>query len=154
VQTADGKEQWRKDYTKDFGAQLPGWGFAESPLVDGDKVVVTPGGDKGAIVALNKKTGAVIWRTKDFTDPAQYSSLIKAEIGGVPQYIQLTTSSVVGVAAADGKVLWRSRRKGETAVIPTPICDASFVYVSSGYGIGCNLFKISSSGGKFTAEQV
>ena len=154
VQAADGKEQWRKDYTKDFAGKLPEWGFAESPLVDGDKVVVTPGGEQGAIVAMNKKTGAVVWRTKGFVDPAQYSSLIKAEIGGVPQYIQLTMASVVGVAASDGKILWRAPRRGETAVIPSPIYDSGFVYVSSGYGIGCNLFKIASSGNNFTAEQV
>jgi len=151
---ADGKEKWRKDYTKDFGAKLPEWGFSESPLVDGDKVVVTPGGDQGAIVALNKSNGTVVWRTKDFTDSAHYSSLIAAEIGGVRQYIQLTASSVVGVAAADGKVLWRAPRRGETAVIPTPIYDAGLVYVSSGYGIGCNLFKISSGGNKFVASQL
>jgi len=154
LNSADGKEVWRKDFTKDFGGQRPEWGFSESPLVDGDKVVVTPGGDQGAIVALNKKTGALLWQTKDFTDPAQYSSLISAEIGGVRQYIQLTGANVVGVSAAEGKVLWRARRRGETAVIPTPIYDSGFVYVTSGYGIGCNLFKISSAENKFTAEQV
>jgi outer membrane protein assembly factor BamB len=63
-------------------------------------------------------------------------------------------ANVVGVAAADGKVLWRARRKGETAVIPTPIYGAGCVYVTSGYGVGCNLFKITSRDNKFTAEQV
>lgn len=154
LQSADGKEVWRKDFTKDFGGERPEWGFSESPLVDGDKVVVTPGGGQGAIVALNKKNGAILWRTKDFTDPAQYSSLITGEIGGVRQYIQLTMASVVGVAAEDGKVLWRAARKGQTAVIPTPIYDSSFVYVTSGYGAGCNLFKISSADKKFSADQV
>jgi outer membrane protein assembly factor BamB len=152
--TSDGKEKWRKSFTADFGAQRPEWGFSESPLVDGDKVVVTPGGDEGAIVALNKKTGAVVWRTKDFTDPAHCSSLIIAEIGGMRQYIQLTAASVVGVAAADGKVLWRATRKGQTAVIPTPIYDAGLVYVTSGYGVGCNLFKVTFADKKFSAEQV
>jgi outer membrane protein assembly factor BamB len=154
LKAAEGKEQWRKDYTKDFGGQRPEWGFSESPLVDGEKVIVTPGGDQGAIVALNKKTGILIWQTKDFTDPAHYSSLIVAEIGGVRQYIQLTANSVVGVAAEDGKVLWRAQRKGQTAVIPTPIYDSGFVYVTSGYGIGCNLFKVTSADKKFSAEQV
>src|SRR5262249_48736526 len=123
-------------------------------LVDGDTVVVTPGGEKGAIVALNKKNGNLIWQTKDFTDPAHYSSMIIAEIKGVRQYIQLTVASVVGIAATNGKVLWRAPRRGETAVIPTPIYDSGFVYVTSGYGIGCNLFKISAADDKFTAEQV
>lgn len=154
LQASDGEAKWRKQFTEDFGGKLPEWGFAESPLVDGDKVVVTPGGSKGAIVALNKKTGAVIWQSKDFTDEAHYSSLVAAEIGGVRQYVQLTAKSVVGVAADNGRVLWTAPRKGATAVIPTPVYHADHVYVTSGYGIGCNLFKISSGGGNFSADQV
>ena len=150
---ATGKEQWHKDYTTDFGGKRPEWGYSESPLVDGEKVVVTPGGERGAIVALNRKTGAAIWATKDFTDEAHYSSLIAEEIGGVRQYIQLTAANVVGISAADGRILWRASRKGATAVIPTPLYSDGIVYVSSGYGIGCNAFKITASGGKFTATQ-
>jgi len=116
--------------------------------------VITPGGSEGSVVALNQKTGAVIWRSKGFTDAPHYSSLIVAEIGGVRQYIQLTADNVVGIAAADGKPLWRAPRKGRTAVIPTPIYSDGFVYVTSAYGIGCNLFKVTASGGQFTAEEV
>jgi outer membrane protein assembly factor BamB len=154
LDTAQGKELWRKDYTKDFGGKRPQWGFSESPLIDGDKVVVTPGGLEGSVVALDKKTGALIWRSMGFTDSPHYSSLIVAEIGGVRQYIQLTAESVVGIAAADGKLLWRAPRKGKVAVIPTPIYSDGFVYVTSAYGVGCNLFKIIEAGGKFSAEQV
>jgi outer membrane protein assembly factor BamB len=154
LETATGKERWRKNLTTDFGGSLPEWGFSESPLVDGEKVVVTPGGPKGALVALDKKTGAPIWQSHDFTDPAQYSSIIAAQIGGVRQYIQMTMANVVGIAASDGKLLWRAPRKGSTAVIPTPIFSDGFVYVSSSYGIGCNLFKITANAGKFSAAQV
>lgn len=154
LDTSGGKEVWRKDFVADFGAKRPEWGWAESPLIDGDKIVMTPGGSQGAIVALNKKNGELLWRSKQFTDPAHYSSLIVAEIGGVRQYIQLTEASIAGVAAADGKLLWRAPRKGATAVIPTPIYFDNHVYVTSGYGIGCNLFRISESSGRFSAEQV
>ena len=154
VQAADGKEVWRKDLIQDFGAPRPEWGFAESPLLDGDKVLMTPGGPQGAVVALNKKTGAVIWRSKDFRDPAHYSSIIKADIDGVPQYIQLTEQSVVGLGANDGKVLWKAPRRGSTAVIPTPIYADHMVYVTSGYGIGDNLFRINHQSGMFSAQQV
>ena len=154
LQAADGKEVWRKDFIKDFGGSCPAWGFAESPTVDGDKVIVTPGGAEGAMVALNQKTGAIVWRSKGFTDPPHYSSLTVAEFGGVRQYIQLTAASVVGVAAADGKVLWCAARPGRTAVIPSPIYSDGYAYVSSSYGVGCNLFKLTASGGNFTAEQV
>ncbi|MBM4028456.1 MAG: PIN domain-containing protein [Planctomycetes bacterium] len=94
VNAADGKELWRKDFRKDFGGKPPTWGFSESPLVDGDQVVITPGGSRGAMVALDKKTGRVLWQSQDFTDDAHYSSIIPAEIGGVRQYVQLTAASV------------------------------------------------------------
>ncbi len=148
-----GTELWRKDLVKDFNGTLPSWGYAESPLVDGANVVVTPGGQKGAIVALNKKTGAVAWQSKEFTDPAHYSSLVPVEYGGVRQYVQLTPASVAAVAATDGKLLWRAGRKGNVAVIPTPIFADGFAYVTSGYGAGCNLFKVTAADGKFSAEQ-
>ena len=154
LDAATGKELWRKDYIKDFGGKRPSWGYSESPIIDGDKVVITPGGAEGSIVALDKKTGALLWRSKGFTDSPHYSSLLIAEIGGVRQYIQLTTESVVGVAAADGRLLWRAPRPGRVAVIPTPIYSDGFVYVTSGYGVGCNLFKVTVVGGKFTAEEV
>jgi outer membrane protein assembly factor BamB len=155
VNAADGKEKWRKNFEKDFGAEkAPDWGYSESPLVDGDQVVVTPGGPKGALVALNKQTGALIWQSKDFTDPAHYSSIIIAEIGGTRQYVQLTAASVVGISPKDGAVLWKAPRKGNVAVIPTPIAAGNDVYVSSGYGVGCNLFRVTKTAANFSATQV
>ena len=154
LDAASGKEQWRKNLEKDFGGKMmSGWGYSESVLVDGDKVACTPGGDRGAIVALNKKTGDVVWRTEDFTDEAAYSSLVPAEIGGKRQYVQLTGESVVGISAENGSVLWGAKRHGETAVIPTPIVSGNLVFVTSGYDIGCNLFRVTPGGGKFSVEQ-
>jgi len=155
VEAATGKEHWRKNLNQDFGGKMmSGWGNSESPLVDGDKVLCTPGGSEGTIVALNKKTGDVIWQSKEFKDSAAYSSIIAAEIGGVRQYVQLTGGSVAGVAVEDGHLLWRAQRQGQTAVVPTPIFHDNYVYVTSGYGVGCNLFKISKSGTEFSTEQV
>lgn len=148
-----GAEIWRKDYAKDFGGPLPEWGFAGMPLIDGDKVILMPGGKKGDLVAVNKKTGKLIWRSKDLTDSIHYSSPIVVEIGGVRQIIQLTDASVAGIRASNGRLLWRVARKGATAVIPTPIYHDGQVYVTSGYGAGCNLFKITANHGKFSAEQ-
>ena len=153
LKTADGSVVWRKHMTSDFGGKRPEWGFSESVLVDGDQVVCTPGGKRGAIVALDKRTGELLWQTKDFTDPAHYSSIVVAEIGGVKQYVQLTARSVVGIST-DGKVLWRAERKGKTAVIPTPVVHGNKVYVTSGYGVGSNMFEIRSAGGSFQARQV
>jgi outer membrane protein assembly factor BamB len=138
---ADGKVVWTKAM-KDFGGRAPGWGYSESLLVDGDKVLCTPGGSEGAILALNKVTGEKIWQTKEFTAPAHYSSIIAVDYAGQHQYIQLTVNAVVGVSAKDGKLLWRSEWPGRTAVVPTPIFNDGLVYISSGYGVGCKLVKL------------
>ncbi len=153
LEQATGKITWQKSLVADLNGPMPEWGFAESPLVDGDKVICTPGGPKGTLAAFDKKTGAEIWRTKGCTDNAHYSSCIIAEIDGVRQYIQLTAAHVVGVGT-DGKILWQAARKGEVAVIPTPIYKDHHVFVTSGYKAGCNLFKISKTGDAFQAEQV
>jgi outer membrane protein assembly factor BamB len=151
--SADGKMVWQKNLVTDFGGTLPEWGFAESPLVDGGKVLCTPGGDKGSVMALNKKTGETLWRTRDITDKAQYASIILETIDGVRQYIQLTDATLMGLAE-DGKVLWRAARPGKTAVIPTPVYYDHYVFVTSGYEAGCNLFKITKMDAGFSAEQV
>lgn len=146
VDADKGVEKWRKNLQEDFrGKMMSGWGNAESPLVDGELLICTPGGRDGTLVALNKNTGQEIWRTRDMTDSAAYSSVVKAEInpGASEQYVQLTDASVFGVAAKDGKLLWKAPRSGRTAVIPTPVVRDNLVYVTSGYGAGCNLFKIT-----------
>jgi outer membrane protein assembly factor BamB len=154
VESATGKEVWRKNLRKDFGGEVGGWGYSESPLVDREQLICTPGGGQGTLVALNKKTGAKTWQSHQWMDPAEYASPIVAEVGGKRQYIQLTGESVGGVAANSGKVLWRVSRRGSTAIIPTPIFHQDHVYVTSGYSVGCNLFAIRPAGDAFKAEEV
>lgn len=151
---ATGNEMWRKNLVKDFGGAQPRWGYAESPLVYDGKLICTPGGQQGTIMALDAKNGDMIWRTKDYTDAPHHSSMILETVFAQKQLIQLTSASVVGVAVADGKVLWRATRPGKTAVVPTPVFADNQVFVTSGYGIGCNAFKISKDANGFKAEQV
>ncbi len=154
VETATGKERWRKNLVKDFAGAMPNWGYAESPLVDGGKVICTPGGPQGTVVALDRSSGKELWRTSQVKDASAYSSAIVAEIGGKRQFVVLTDASVLGIGAEDGQVLWRAPRKGQVAVIPTPVFYNDSVFVSSGYGVGCNLFKISLANDQFKPEQV
>jgi outer membrane protein assembly factor BamB len=138
---ADGKILWQHSM-KEFGGKTPNWGYTESVLVDGNKVFCTPGGPQGALIALDKKTGATIWQSKDFTDPAHYSSIIAINHAGKRQYVQFTEKHVVGISVEDGKTLWTSKWPGSTAVIPTPIFHDGHVYVTSGYDAGCKLIKL------------
>jgi outer membrane protein assembly factor BamB len=141
VQLKDGKELWRATMS-DLGGKVPGWGYTESVLVDGKQVVCTPGGSQGAIAALDKTTGKVIWQSKEFTDGAQYSSIVPATINGQPQYVQRTMESIVGISPKDGALLWKQAYPGKTAMIPTPIVKGNQVYVTGGYGVGSMSFRI------------
>jgi outer membrane protein assembly factor BamB len=143
LSVSDGKVLWEQSMTE-LGGKKPNWGYTESPLVDGHQVVCTPGGAKGALAALDKQTGKLLWQSKEFTDPAQYASMVVADLHGTRQYIQLTMQSLVGIAAKDGKLLWKSSWPGRTAVIPTPILRDGLVYITSGYGVGCKLVKIGA----------
>ena len=155
LQAATGAEVWHKNLNKDFAGKMhSGWGNAESPLVDGDRVILTPGGDKGTLIALNKLTGELIWRTADWTDSAAYTGAIIATIGGKKQYVQRSDQSVAGVDPDSGKILWKASAPGKTAVIPTPVVVDDSVFVTCGYGVGCWLFKITNAGGEFKAEKV
>ena len=155
LDASSGDVKWHKNLEHDFGGtMMSGWGYSESVLVDGDKVICTPGGPKGTLLALNKNGGQEIWRTKEWTDSAAYSSPIQVEIGGKRQYIQLTGESVAGVAAEDGKVLWRADRHGNTAVISTPVFKNNQVFVTSAYDVGCNLFKVTPDNGQFSVREV
>jgi outer membrane protein assembly factor BamB len=142
---------WKKDLG---GKMMSGWGFSESPLLDGDLVVVTPGGDVGTVEAFNKETGEPVWQCKEMKDKAAYSSLFPIDLGGIRQYVVYTAESVAGIAAKTGQVVWRADRIGKTAVIPTPVYKDGFLFVVSGYGVGYNGFQISEAGGKFETKEI
>jgi len=155
VDAATGREHWRKNLEKDFnGKMMSGWGYSESPLIDGEKLICTPGGPSGTMVALNKKSGSVVWRTKDLTDKASYASAVLATIGGTRQIVQITDLSLVGIDPFNGKILWKGDRFGKTAVAASPVVIDNLVFVSSSYGIGCNCFEIDGSMGQFTVKQL
>jgi len=153
--TTSGTMLWSVNLQDDFqGKMMSGWKYSESPLVDGDAVVVTPGGKKGTLLALDRQTGAKIWRTKDWTDPAAYSSVVIATIQGKRQYVQLTGKSVAGVDPETGDVLWKASRPGKTAVIATPVIQDDIVFVTSAYGVGSNAFRIETTGDQWSAEEI
>ncbi len=155
LKAADGSKVWGVNLKKDFGGGIPGWGYSESVLIDGNNLICKPGGENGALLALNKATGAKVWQSKEVTDGAGYASVVVADIGGVRQYITQTQASAVGVRAKDGAVLWRETAlKRAVAVAPTPIVHDGTVFLSAGYGAGSELYKLTSRGDQTTAEKV
>jgi len=162
VSLADGRERWRVNFVKDFKGSSGSWGFAESPLVDGDKVVCTPGSSEATLVALHKKTGKVVWKGHSPDgEHAGYSSVMVSRAGGTKQYVTLTSNSVVSFAADTGNFLWRfgaSRKRfaDNTANIPTVVLfdDPNLFFASAGYGRGGALFQVSYTGGRFDTKEV
>ncbi len=136
-----GRQVWHKEMA-DFGGKRPGWGYCESVLVRGDHVLCTPGGDKGAVIALDRMTGDTIWQSSQFTDGAQYASILPIEFEGQQQLVQLSQKTLVGLNPASGDVIWKSEWPGQTAVIPTPVYHTGQVYITSGYGVGCKLVQL------------
>ena len=143
-----GKKIWSVSLVSDLGGKVPGWGYTESVLVDEGRVICTPGGSKGALAALDADNGKLLWQSSEFTDAAQYSSPIVIENRGKRQYVQLVMKNVVGIDAKSGDLAWKSSWPGRTAVIPTPIHDDGKVFITSGYGVGCKLVSLESSGSK------
>jgi outer membrane protein assembly factor BamB len=152
----NGRVIWRKNLVRDFKGSIPTWGYSESPLIDGNKVIVTPGGSEATIVALNKSNGAVVWKARvPEGDGAHYASVIAADIDGQRQYIQFLSGGVVGVAADSGKFLWRyNAPHNGTANCTTAIHEGNTVFAASGYGTGGGLVRITRDGDMCTAEEV
>lgn len=157
--STQGEILWRKDFKSEWsGKMMSGWGFSESPLIDGDHVIITPGGKDAFMVALDKKTGVTKWKTritedlgKKGKDGAGYGSIVISKAGGVKQYVQMTGRGVMGVRAKDGKFLWcYNPVANSTANISTPVVAGDHIFCSTGYGTGSALLKLDGK----SAEEV
>ncbi len=147
-----GQLQWKVDMVEQFGGEIPKWGYSESPLVDGDKVLVTPG-LRMFIVGLDRKTGDVTWTTKGIEEPAQYVSIVKGELDGKPYYVTAVKAGLIGIDANTGRQIFMEPATGnQTAVIPTAVIDGSLIYHTSDYNAGNQLIELSSDGDRLTAE--
>jgi outer membrane protein assembly factor BamB len=141
----EGRVIWSKNLPADFGAEVPKWGYANSPLVLGDHLLLDVGGKGSSAVALNKLTGAVVWKAGD--DPASYSSPVVIAPGDNPSVAFLNATGLVVRAARDGRELWRYPWKTEYDVnAAVPIAVGEAVLVSSGYNHGAALIKPGAKG--------
>ena len=155
LKVADGSVSWRRNILKDFSGRNPRWLISESPLIDGDRLILMPGGQGASIVALDKITGKTLWTTKELSDEAAYSSCIAADIGNVRTIVGFTGRAGVGVRASDGKLMWRYEPvSNRTANIATPIVHDNKVFYTSAYGTGCALLGLRVDGDEVKAEEI
>lgn len=157
----DGNVLWQKGFLQTWGGKMMSqWGFAESPLVDGDWVVCTPGAKEAMVVALDKMSGEEVWRSAlpdegSLKEGAGYSSIVVSHGAGVKQYVQLVGCGVIGVRASDGKLLWHYEAvANDTANIPTCLVRDDYVFSATGYNQGAGLLKLVPEGDGVKAEEV
>jgi outer membrane protein assembly factor BamB len=143
----DGSVAWSRNILNDFGGSNINWHLSESPLVDGNRLVVTPGGPDAGVVALDKMTGKTVWKSRGLSDRAGYASCIVRDVHGVRTIMTFTASAAVGVRAVDGALLWRYQPvANRTANITTPLFHDNKVFYTSAYGTGCALLNLVPSG--------
>ncbi len=141
LDASTGKNIWSQNVAQKYGGEIPNWGFSESPLIDGGRLIVMPGGRGASIVSLSKNDGSLQWKAG--SDRAGYSSAIVANVGGVRQVIALSAESALGVEEDNGELLWRyTKVSNRTANIATPIYHDGEAFLSSAYGTGCALLRL------------
>ncbi|MHC4567923.1 MAG: PQQ-binding-like beta-propeller repeat protein [Planctomycetota bacterium] len=162
LNAARGTVRWKKNLAAEFGGKMMNvWKYSESPLVDGNKVVCTPGGEDAIMAALDRNNGKTIWKCtmpklgEKGSDGAGFSSAVVAEIDGVRQYVQLVGRGVIGVDAKTGRFLWGYNNVANNiANIPTPVVRGPYVFATTAYSTGAALLKIVRDGDGFEAREV
>lgn len=146
---------WKRNILADFRGGNPNWLISESPLIDGAKLIVTPGGRGAGMVALDKASGKEIWRCAELSDEAGYASCVIADVHNVRTIMNLTSEGGVGVRATDGKLMWHYEKAANgTANCTTPVYHDGKVLYTSGYGTGCGLLALMPSNGEITAKEM
>ena len=155
LKAGDGTAVWQRNILKEFGGRNIGWLLSESPLVDGNNVIVSPGGRGAGMVALDKMSGATVWASKELSDEAGYASPVVADVQGIRTIMTLTGEAAVGVRASDGKLMWRYERvANRTANIATPVFSDNKVFYTSAYGTGGALLGLKLQGSEIKAEEI
>jgi len=154
LDAATGKELWRKELVKEFGAKIPPWYNGQCPLMEEDRLIIATGGET-LLVALEKETGKELWRSPNpENQPMTHASPMSAVLGGVQQYLYTTLKGVYGFDAKDGALLWHGPFKLNVAVAPSPLgVDNELVFLTSGYNAGTAMFRVTKNGEAFSAEK-
>jgi len=148
-----GKIVWQKDCQKNMDGKNITWGYTESIVVDGDKLFCTPGGKSNNIMALNRMTGATIWSSAALGELSAYCTPLLIKLAARELLVTHTADHVVGVDAANGKLLWSFKHPNQYSVHPnTPLYSEGKIFVFSGYGQGAEMLKLSADGSSVTKD--
>jgi outer membrane protein assembly factor BamB len=150
-----GKPVWQKNLVQEYKATIPNWYAGQNPLLEGDRVLLATGGDALA-VGFDQATGKEVWRApNEFKDLMSHTSLMPATILGVKQYLYLTMNKVLGIAAADGKILWSFPFIGKMAVCPSPLSIGDGrIFITSGYEAGSIMIQVQKGASGFTVQKL
>ncbi len=153
LDAATGEEVWRKNLVQEYEAKIPPWYNGQCPLLDGDHLIIAPGGT-ALVVALNKSTGEEVWRTANPQSwPMSHASLMPATLAGTKQYLYNNLFGTVGVAADDGRLLWHFPFKFNVAVAPSPLpLDGERVFITAGYDAGGAILTVTGSGNQMMVQ--
>ena len=155
LRVQDGSTIWQRNILKDFGARNIPWLISESPLIEGNNVIVTPGGRNAGVAALDKVSGKTVWTSKELSDEAGYASVVAGDVQGVRTLMTLTSAAGVGVRASDGKLMWRYPRVANgTANIATPVFHDNKVFYTSNYGVGGALLGLTAQAGSVQSSEI
>ncbi|NQV26734.1 MAG: PQQ-like beta-propeller repeat protein [Rhodopirellula sp.] len=156
VQLADGKQVWQRDTYADFSSKRTSrgepaegyFGFASSPIVEGDKLLLNVGGSSknAGIVAFDRKTGKTLWTATD--ERASYSSPVAATIEGQRHVVFATRLKVVSVDPANGRVLFEFPfgELGPSATGASPVILGNSIFITGSYRFGAVLARAGRSG--------
>lgn len=155
LDAVSGKLQWGLDLARDFGTTVPPWYAGQCPLIDGDSVILAPGGKDALLMAVALDSGDVRWRSPNPNGwKMTHSSVTPIEVDGHRQYVYCAHLGVVGVSARDGSLLWQTTDwKISIATVPSPVAvDARRVFLSGGYEAGSMMLEIVSHEGQWQAR--
>ncbi len=153
LDAATGKKLWSVNVVQQFGGITPYWGYSESPLIVGDRIILNAGGRRASIVAINKPNGKTLWQNHN--DEAGYSSPMLLRTGSLQQVVFFTGQRALAVDPRDGRLLWSyNRASNSTANIATPVVRGNRVFFSSDYGTGAALVDVKAAGNIASAQEV
>jgi outer membrane protein assembly factor BamB len=149
MDAASGKIIWAVDLMKEYGALNITWGFTENLLIDGKKLYCTPGGPVANVLALDKNTGKLIWKSKGKGEKSAYGSPALITLPQLKILVVMTERSILGIDASNGTLLWSEEQTNEWSVHPnTPVFKDGMLYCVSGYGRGGVMLQLSPDGKK------